>query len=141
MRTLEIALWSDDPRDHRFLDETLLNYRSAHIAVRHESPLDLLLRDTISWFAVRKAPDAVICTYRSPFQELKIVADLKKRPSYQWVPVFMLVNEDISHTRARFLEYGVSEVLPWPQDSKGLAKQIYRWLDHVYMETQLPSAG
>lgn len=140
MRTLEIALSCDQPNDHRFLDEILMDFKLARIVVRHENPLDLLLRDTISWYAVPKPPDAVIAAYRLPFRDLKVIGDLKKRQSYQYVPIFLFVDEDISHTRRKFLEFGVNQVLRWPSTDDQVKEQVLKWVKRVFLDTQLRSA-
>ena len=141
MRPLEIALSADRGEDQRFFDELLSSFKSTKINVRHESPLELLLRDTLSWYNVGKAPDALIAIYSRPFDDLKIIADLKKRVDYQWVPVYLLVNEDISLTKSRFLAFGVNDVVRWTGDRSAIQNQVYKWMQAVYSDLLLSQAG
>ena len=131
MRTFEIALSSDHGEDLQLMDEVITDLYPHQIKIRFSSPLDLLLHETISWFEVRKPPVAIIAGYRAAFQDLKIIADLKKRPAYQWVPVFLLVDEDLTYIRNRFLSFGVTDVVTWPHTVADLDDQLAMWLNSV----------
>lgn len=113
MVTSEIALSADRAEDFNELEGLLQNLDNTRMICRREEPIDLMLRERISWFNQRPAPDMIVASYRRPFTDLKVIADLKKLPAYQWVPVIVIVDEDIKNTRVKFLEYGVTEVLTW----------------------------
>jgi hypothetical protein len=123
MSTVEIALSADQDADLVFLEKIFWTL-GVNVILRHEEPIDLLLRERISWFDRRRAPDIIICSYRNFFTDLKVIADLKRFPAYQWVTVITIVNEDISRVRHKFLEFGISGVLEWKAGTGAIRRAV-----------------
>jgi hypothetical protein len=134
MVTTEIALSADRAEDFNELEGLLQHLDNARLICRREEPIDLMLRERISWFNQRHAPDMIVASYRRPFADLKVIADLKKLPAFQWVPVIVIVDEEIKNTRTKFLEFGVTEVLTW----KSGEHMVLESLTHTLHELAVP---
>src|SRR5688572_17262394 len=105
-----IAISSDDSNEE---SEIILNlehkFHYADFIIR--SPLDLYLREKVGSWTIEPVPIAIFAIYNRAFRDLKLIAEIKKIPEYQWVPVFILVKERLKNLRLMFLEVGVTEVL------------------------------
>jgi hypothetical protein len=134
MVTTQIALSADRTEDFKELEGLLQNLENTRVICRREEPIDLMLRERISWFNQGSAPDMIVASYRRPFTDLKVIADLKKLPAYQWVPIVVIVDEDIHNTKVKFLEYGVAEVFTW----KDGARQVTEALAHLFTNHTAP---
>jgi CheY-like chemotaxis protein len=118
-----IAFSSDDaPEQSTILTKLACNYHSKDFILR--SPLDLYLRETVGSWSIEPSPSAVIAIYNKPFRDLKIIAEIKKIPEYQWIPVFIIVKEKLRNLRLKFLEVGVTEVIEKPDTQKQLLDLI-----------------
>ena len=134
MVTTEIALSADRAEDFKELEGLLQNLDNARVICRREEPIDLMLRERISWFNQRHPPDMIIASYRRPFTDLKVIADLKKLPAFQWVPVVVIVDEEIKNTRIKFLEFGVTQVLTWKSGEHAVIESLV----HMFGEVEVP---
>src|SRR5690606_34939524 len=90
-----------------------------------EQLLDFLLKSTLSRELNRQMlPDVIIANYAYPFRDLKVISDIRRKEQYHSIPIFVFVNEKISATREKFLEYGVTEVFEKPGTYLALKKTI-----------------
>jgi len=118
-----IALSSDNPNEEaRLLDHLINRYHSNEFILR--TPLDIYVREKHGHWSIEPAPSAVIAIYNQPFCDLKLIAEIRKIPDYQWVPVIILVSEKLENLRIKFLQVGVNEVLEKPQRQEKLHELI-----------------
>ena len=128
VKELSILISEDEPDDH-FLVRKAINEINEEIDVNLvfscEQLLDFLLKDRLQLDLNRQLlPDLIIANYNQPFCDLKVIADIRKRERFSETPIVVFVNENITHTREKFIEYGVTMVLEKPQTYSGLKKEI-----------------
>ncbi len=118
-----ISISSDDPVEElNLLEKLSRNYRSKDFISR--SPLDLYLREKVSWWIIESPPAALFVIYNKPFRDLKIIAEIRKIPEYQWIPIILIVKEHLKNLRIKFLEVGVTEVIEKPETENELLALI-----------------
>lgn len=127
-RELCILISEDNVADHLWLQgaiTSVCNDQELPLRCEGEPLLDLLLKETIyRHMSKPPVPDLIIATYKDLFCDLKVIADLRKRKAYANVPIIVIVNEDIRHTACKFLEYGVTQVIPRPASEEDLKKEL-----------------
>lgn len=128
VKELSILISEDEPADH-FLVRKAIREISSEIDVNLvfscEQILDFLLKDRLQLDLNRQVlPDLIIANYNQPFCDLKIIADIRKRERFRDTPIVVFVNENITHTREKFIEYGVTAVIEKPMTYSGLKKEI-----------------
>ena len=129
-RELSILISEDSPAN-QFLIQKAIGELSREVDLNlvfnNEQLLDFLLKDTLHRDLNRQAmPDLIIAAYSEPFCDLKIIADIRKRDQFANIPIVVFVNENISNTACKFLEYGVTRVLQKPGTYRGLKKEIQK---------------
>ncbi len=123
------VLISEDDATGQFLVQQAVNAINQEIDLNLvfscDQLLDFLLKNTLERDLNRQQlPDLIIANYNEPFRDLKIIAEIRKREQHRNTPIYVFVNENISQTREKFLEYGVTEVFEKPPTYLALKKQI-----------------
>jgi CheY-like chemotaxis protein len=132
VKELSILISEDEPADH-FLVRKAIGEISKEIDVNLvfscEQLLDFLLRDKLQLDLNRQhLPDLIVANYTRPFCDLKIISDIRRRERFAHIPILVFVNESVTNTREKFLEYGVTAVLEKPQTYAGLKRELERFI-------------
>jgi PleD family two-component response regulator len=133
IRQLSVMLSADNDEDLGVMKEVLAEsfpHQKDKPLVTEGSLVDIVLKERLSWFnADHSTPDLIISIYSDLFRDLKVIADIKKIDRYQWLPIFVIVDEDITNTRSKFLQFGVTEVFSKPKSMEefyAIGKQILK---------------
>lgn len=132
---LSILISEDDPTE-QFLVKRAINEINNEIDVNIvyscEQLLDFFLKDKLQLDLNRMVmPDLVIANYSQPFCDLKVIADIRKKEHLKNIPIYIFVNEKIENTRAKFLEYGVTDVFEKPSTYAGLKDAIEKIINSI----------
>jgi CheY-like chemotaxis protein len=96
-----------------------------NLTLKSAELLDFLLHATYpAENATPLLPHMIIANYSEPFRDLKIIAEIRKKHQYREIPIIVVVNENIEKTRAKFFEYGVTEVWSRPENLSDLKEKI-----------------
>jgi PleD family two-component response regulator len=124
-----IALSADQRSDYEELSKAL-QVMNPELVIQKQSLLDLVLKEHLSWFHTAPPPDLIIASYSDYFRDLKAVADLKKNPKYQYVPIVLFLSEKTENITGKLLQFGVAEVFRHPGDQNELAHQLCTIVEH-----------
>lgn len=137
---LEIGISADREEDFARLQRLV----SAHLpgfVVKPISLLDLVLAERLSWAAERPVPDILLASYQEPFKDLKVVADLKRNPRMQLIPIVVLLNEPVDPARQLLLQVGVTAVLEHSDGDEKILSLLHETARTAILNRQLLAGG
>ena len=135
-----LALSAEEEADFEMVQRAIIENTAFAGTIANESLLDLFLRTQTIQPGRIAVPDLIIAYYGRLFTDLKIVAELRKLPEFQWTPIYVIVNEDITNTRTRFLQVGISGVIPFYHGSD-LRMIVDDIIEHFLALSKLPAGA
>lgn len=131
---ISLLISEDEPTDRFSVRKVLSTLESSrfNFSLAFEPLVDFFLKAKFYPDPERRfIPEVILATYAQPFTDLKFVLQIRQVEALTDVPIYIFVNEDITHTREKFLQYGVTAVFqnPSPQAVEQIIRKLLQEAD------------